>query len=109
MGSSFWVQIMQLSTKKDGPGLPWGDVELVNERLDSTQDQTSSNEGGNVDQERLSWSDHISMDCSHLLVLWYDSLQRRGATTWLRVPVLGEKAWEVARGLGGWNKQEKIR
>lgn len=60
LGSSFWVQIMRLSAKKNGPGLPWGDVEPVNERLDSTQDQTSSNEGGNVDQERLSWSDHVS-------------------------------------------------
>lgn len=94
--------------KTDGPGLPLGDVELVTVRFDSTQDQTSSNEGGNVDQEHLSCSDHISTGHYHLLMLWYDSLQRRGATPRLRVPALGQMVWEVARGLGSWDKQ-KIR
>lgn len=97
---------MRLSPKKDGPGLAWGDVEPVSERLDSTQDQTSSKEGGNIDQDHLSWSDHVLTDRSHLLVLWYDFLRRRGATTGLKVPVLGETVWEVARGLGGWDKQK---
>lgn len=27
----------------------------------------------------------------------------------LRVPVQVEMVWEFARGLGGWDKQEKIR
>lgn len=70
---------MHPSTKKDGPGLPWGDVELVNERLDSTQDQTSSNEGGNIDRECLSWSDQVSTDRSHVLVLWCHSRSRHRA------------------------------
>lgn len=92
----------------DGLGLPLGNMELVTIRLDSTQDQTSSNEGGNVDQEHLSWSNHVSTDHYHLLKLWCDSLQRRGATMGLRVPALGEMVREVARDLGGWDKQ-KIR